>query len=103
MRELLFSIDRLEFIGDGKALVGRRCSRDMMKTGDQVRSMVRLSAAAHGDKILEVEPVYFTLPPFQMYGKELEAIEPGCVAGIILSVQAATGLRLGWYLRGENQ
>ena len=40
MRLLLFSIDRLELVGNGEALLGGRCCADDMLPGDTATEMV---------------------------------------------------------------
>ena len=39
---------------------------------------------------------------FLVYDHKLDTLESGLTAGLLLSVEAARGLRLGWYLKGEN-
>jgi hypothetical protein len=99
MRQMLFSLDRLEFQGDGKALVGGRCCGDPMKTGDRARLMVQLGV---GEEVVASEPVSVTMPEFLVYNHKLDSLESGLSAGLLLSVDVARGLRLGWYLTGEN-
>jgi hypothetical protein len=99
MRRLLFSLDRLEFQGGGKALVAGRCCGDPMKAGDRAQIMVQLSV---GETVVASEPVSITMPEFLVYNQNLDTLESGLTAGLLLSVEAARGLRLGWYLKGEN-
>jgi hypothetical protein len=41
-------------------------------------------------------------PEFEFYGRKIHELEPGLTAGVIIPNDVATGLRLGWYLKGEN-
>lgn len=100
---MLFSLDRLEFQGGGKAFVAGRCCGDLMKIGDRAQRMVQLSTGDRGDTtVIASEPVSVTMPEFLVYNHKLDSLEPGLTAGLLLSVEAARGLRLGWYLEGEN-
>jgi hypothetical protein len=103
MRHLLFSIDRLEFSGGGRALVcGRNCG-DNLKTGDRVTAMVRMADSYDVKQVLETEPIAFTMPLFLVWSVEMDTLEAGYSAGIYLDARVATGLRLGWFLVGENE
>jgi hypothetical protein len=103
MRQLLFSLDRLEFQGSGKALVVGRCCGDPMKTGDQAQLMVRLSVGGRVEtSIVASEPFSVSMPLFLVHDRKLDTLDSGYVAGLVLSVEVATGLRLGWYLKGQN-
>lgn len=99
MRQILFSLDRLEFQGGGKALVGGCCCGDSMKTGDRAQLMVQLGV---GGEIIASEPVSVTMPEFLVYNHKLDSLDSGLTAGLLLSVDVARGLRLSWYLKGEN-
>jgi len=103
MRQMLFSLDRLEFHSDGKVMVAGRCCGDPMKTGDRAQSMVLLSFSDRGEtSVVASESVSVTMSEFLIFHYRLDTLEPGYTAGILLSVDEAVGLRLGWYLKGEN-
>jgi hypothetical protein len=99
MRALLFSIDRLEFAGGGQALLAGRCCRDLMKTGDEARLLVLREEDGRFEKS---EPILMRFPEFEVYGMKLRELEPGLTAGVLIPNEVATGLRFGWYLKGEN-
>ena len=104
MRQLHFAISRLEYSGPiGKALVvGRNC-RDIMKVGDRVTAMVRMGDDFdNANRVIATEPVALTMPVFHVFDREMDTLGPGYVGGIYLDTSVATGLRLGWYLVGEN-
>jgi hypothetical protein len=42
------------------------------------------------------------MPEFLVLDRKLDALDSGYTAGLLLSVKEATGLRLGWYLKGVN-
>ncbi len=103
MRQMLFSLDRMEFQGGGKALVAGRCCGDPMKTGDRAQLMVLLSIGERGESsVVASEPVSVTMPEFLCFNHKLDTLDSGYTAGIMLSVEEAIGLRLGWYLKGQN-
>jgi len=55
-----------------------------------------------GEEVVASEPVSVTMPEFLVYNHKLDSLESGLSAGLLLSVDVARGLRLGWYLTGEN-
>ena len=99
MRLLLFSIDRLELVGNGEALLGGRCCADDMLPGDTATEMV-LRTESGQFTCAEVVDVRFDT--MNLYGKPTDHISSGLTARVTVPVSTATGLRLGWYLRGQN-
>lgn len=99
MRQLLFSIERLAFQGGGKTLVAGRCCRDPIKDGDVAQFMVYCKEDGSFSKPEAVSVVFHG---FELYGKKVDAIESGYTAGILVPDKSATGLRLGWFLKGQN-
>ena len=43
-----------------------------------------------------------TTTEFLSYDRKWDALDSGYTAGLLLSIEVATGLRLGWYPKGEN-
>lgn len=99
MRELLFSISKLELIGQGEALVGGRCCGDMIYQGDAATRMVLLEL---GERVLVSREILIQFRRIQMYGREVDRIEPGWTAGIVIPDVLAADLKLTWTLAGEN-
>jgi len=48
------------------------------------------------------EAVSIIFQQFELYGHPVDTIESGYTAGILVPDAAAIGLRLGWFLKGEN-
>jgi hypothetical protein len=99
MRDLLFSIDRIEFVGGGQTMLAGRCCRDPIRAGDEARFLVFREEDGRFEKF---EPILVRFQEFQLYGKEVREVPSGYTAGALLPNEMTTGLRFGWYLKGEN-
>jgi hypothetical protein len=99
MRNLLFTIDRLEFVGGGKALLAGRCCKDPIKKGDEAQFMILEAQDGRSEKS---EPISLLFPEFEFYGKKIDELDSGHTAGIYIPIDVATGLRFGWLLKGKN-
>ena len=80
-------------------MLAGRCCRDPFKTGDEARLMVFREADGRFER---AEPILIRFPEFEFYGRRVRELHSSHTAGVLIPNEAATGLRLGWFLKGEN-
>ena len=93
MRTLLFTVDRLEFVGDSKFMIGGRNCADQLRRGDRLH--VRDEENAESTPVFCVDQIIF-------YGRTVEVVDPGCTAGLFCPNALAPHVRLGDELRGKS-
>ena len=92
VRTLLFTVERLEFVGSGKFILAGRNCRDELRRGD------RLRVQDENNGKLAVE---FCVDEITMYNLTVETVAPGHTAGLFFPNQLATHVRLGDKLHGQ--
>jgi hypothetical protein len=93
MRTLLFTVDRLEFVGAGKFMIGGRNCADQLRRGDRLH--VRDENNAESTPVFCVDEIIF-------YNRTVEVVDPGHSAGLFFPNALAPHVRLGDQLRGES-
>ena len=93
MRTLFCTVDRLEFVGDGKFMIGVRNCDDELRRGDRLR--VR-------DKDGTESAVEFCVDEIMFYDRTVEVVDSGHTAGLLFSNALASHIRLGDVLYGQS-
>ena len=91
MRTVLFTVERLEFVGSGKFMAGGRNCRDELRRGDRLR-LTRGCAS----ETIEVQADEIT-----MYNRTVSDVAHGMTAGLFFSNDLAGHFCLGAELRGD--
>jgi hypothetical protein len=91
MRTVLFTVERLEFIGSGKFMVGGRNCRDELRRGDRLRL-----TKGCGSEEIEVQVDEIT-----MYNRTVTDVAHSMTAGLFFSNDLAGHFRLGSELHGD--
>jgi hypothetical protein len=93
MRTFIFTVERLEFVGGGKFLLGGRNCKDVLRRGDRLH--VRNKSEALKDAEFCVDEILF-------YNHTVETVDPGHTAGLFFSNELACHVRLGDELYGQS-
>lgn len=91
MRTVLFTVERLEFVGSGKFLVGGRNCRDELRCGDRLR--LTKGHSSDGIEVLVEE--------ITMYNRIVTEVAHGMTAGLFFNNDLARHFCLGSELHGN--
>ena len=93
MRTLLCIVGRLEFIGEGKFMIGVRNCQDELRRGDRLR--VR-------DKNGTESAAEFCVDEIKFYDRTVDVVGSGHTAGLFFPNALASHVRLGDELHGQS-
>jgi hypothetical protein len=93
MRTLLFTVERLEFVGSGNFMLAGRNCEDELRRGDRLR--VR-------DKTGLPSMAEFCVDEITFYNRIVETVSHGHTAGLLFPAILAACVRLGDELYGQS-
>ncbi len=91
MRNVLFTVGRLEHVGWGKFMVGGRNCRDELRRGDRL-TLRKGCGADHIEVVVD---------EIRMYNRTVTQVSPGYTAGLFFSNDLAPHFRLDSELHAE--
>jgi len=91
MRTVLFTVERLEFVGSGKFMVGGRNCRDELHRGDRLRL----------SKGCGTEQIEVLVDEIKMYNRAVTEVASAMTAGLFFSNDLAAHFHLGSELHAQ--
>jgi len=91
MRSILFTVDRLEFVGSDQFMVAGRNCRDELRRGDRL-SLIKGCSTEQTEVLVD---------QIKMYDRIVGEVAHGHTAGLLFSNNLAAHFRLGSELHGE--